>query len=82
MSISKVEFMNYIKNKIINMNSTYLDINSGVIHRDIGDYPGKNHRMPSCCLAMRALMIEGDIIVEEPEKGFGANFTIRYYNRT
>ncbi|MDT7810229.1 MAG: hypothetical protein QOJ42_145 [Acidobacteriaceae bacterium] len=53
-------------------------INSGELHRAVGGYPGPDHRMPTCCDVMRAEMQTGDSLVESPEKGNGANLTIRY----
>jgi 5-methylcytosine-specific restriction protein A len=57
-----------------------VEINAGELHRRVGDYPGKNHRMPVCCEVMRrALALDaGDVIVEEPPSGRGASLTIRY----
>jgi 5-methylcytosine-specific restriction protein A len=55
-----------------------ITINSGELHRSIGGYPGSNHRMPVCCSAMRSIMRDGDIIIESPPRGNGANFTIKY----
>ena len=60
--------------------SEYADVNAGELHRRVGDYPGRNHRMPVCCSVMRAALAldAGDKILEEPPSGQGANFTIRY----
>jgi hypothetical protein len=57
-----------------------VDINAGELHRRVGDYPGPNHRMPSCCQVMRQNFIPeyGDAILEEPPGGQGASLTIRY----
>jgi hypothetical protein len=56
----------------------YLDVNSGHLHRLLGDYPGPDQRMPVCCGAMRDEMQPGDIILNQPPKGNGASLTIRY----
>ncbi|MBI4202121.1 MAG: DUF2442 domain-containing protein [Chloroflexi bacterium] len=56
----------------------FLDVNSGALHRELGGYPGPHHQMPTCCNVMRQEMRDGDLIVEEPPKGRGANLTIRY----
>ena len=56
----------------------YLDVNSGELHRDVGGYPGRDHRMPVCCDVMTASMKASDRIVSQPEKGRGASLTIRY----
>ena len=57
---------------------THEDINAGELHRDVGDYPGPDHRMPECCRVMRDEMRDGDRIIEEPPKGAGASLTVRY----
>ena len=56
------------------------DINAGDLHRRVGGYPGPNHRMPMCCVVMLAAFAPdaGDVILEEPLSGQGANLTIRY----
>jgi hypothetical protein len=51
---------------------------SGDLHRDVGGYPGPDHRMPICCRVMRDAMRPGDEIVDEPPKGTGATLAIRY----
>lgn len=56
----------------------YIDIVSGDIHRELGEYPGENHRMPCCCDAMYSLMKSDDIIIDAPKKGKGATLKIRY----
>jgi 5-methylcytosine-specific restriction protein A len=53
-------------------------LDSRVIHRALGGYPGIDHRMPSCCEAMYDEMRAGDEIVEAPPKGRGATLRIRY----
>ena len=57
--------------------ASYVDINSGELHRDIGGYPGPNHIMPSMCNGMRKLMNNEDRVLPEPPKGKGASLTIR-----
>jgi hypothetical protein len=42
--------------------ATFLEINSGLVHRKIGGYPGTNHQMPSCCDAMYEVKRAGDMI--------------------
>jgi len=56
----------------------YVEINSGALHRKLGGYPEKPHRMPSCCKVMYAEQKAGDEIVSRPPKGNGASLTIRY----
>jgi 5-methylcytosine-specific restriction protein A len=53
-------------------------VNSGDLHRQVGGYPGPNHRMPMCCAAMRSEMRNGDKIIQSPPKGNGASLTIEY----
>ena len=53
-------------------------ITSGELHRAVGGYPSKNHRMPVCCSIMRNEMQESDVILNEPPSGQGASLTIRY----
>ncbi|GHU69184.1 hypothetical protein FACS189450_01550 [Spirochaetia bacterium] len=55
-----------------------LQINAGKLHRLVGGYPGPNHRMPSCCSAMRTRMRDADQIIQAPPEGDGANLTIEY----
>jgi len=47
---------------------TTVEINSGQLHREVGGYPGQNHRMPMCCAVMRSEMSAGDAILHEPPK--------------
>jgi len=55
----------------------HVEINSGELHRKVGNYPG-DHRMPMCCKAMQAERRASDRIVSQPPKGEGASLTIRY----
>ena len=57
---------------------TTVEINSGQLHREVGGYPGQNHRMPMCCAVMRSEMSAVDAILREPPKKQGASLTIRY----
>jgi len=59
--------------------AAFVDVNSGELHRLVGDYPGPDHRMPICCRVMREEMQAGDTILGEPQKGSGAKLTIRYF---
>lgn len=56
----------------------YVDVNAGWLHRQVGGYPGRNHRMPVCCAAMRSEMQPGDKILSAPPKGNGASLVVRY----
>ncbi|MHB0966133.1 MAG: HNH endonuclease [Bellilinea sp.] len=53
-------------------------IKSGELHRLVGGYPTRNHRMPICCLVMRKNMHSGDNILSSPPKGDGSTLVIRY----
>lgn len=72
-------FRKNIVDKLHNMTSDYIDINAGAIHREIGGYPGKKHRMPICCNVMESLRINDDTVLRCPPKGKGASLTIRYF---
>lgn len=56
----------------------HVEVKSGDLHRELGDYPGSDHRMPVCCGVMRAAMRPGDQIISEPPSGQGATLIIRY----
>jgi hypothetical protein len=56
----------------------HLDVNAGELHRELGVYPSRDHRMPACCAAMRSAVRTGDQVLAEPPKGTGARLTIRY----
>ena len=61
-----------------NLGSSFIDVTSGDLHREVGGYPGHNHRMPTCCDVMKRNMKSGDTIISQPEKGKGATLVIRY----
>jgi 5-methylcytosine-specific restriction protein A len=56
----------------------FIDIEAGGLHREVGGYPARNHRMPLCCQVMRQAMNDRDRILAEPKKGQGASLKIRY----
>jgi 5-methylcytosine-specific restriction protein A len=56
----------------------HLDVNAGNLHRRLGGYPGRAHRMPTCCLAMTGEQRTGDEILAAPPSRTGASLTIRY----
>lgn len=60
-------------------NKEYIDIISGDLHRKVGGYPSKNHKMPTCCDVMKSMMKHKDEIIDQPPKGKGATLHIRYY---
>ena len=55
-----------------------ITIRAGDLHRAVGGYPGKNHRMPLCCEVMRSAMQSGDKVLENPSSGAGASLRIEY----
>jgi 5-methylcytosine-specific restriction protein A len=57
---------------------SFVDVVSRDLHRDVGGYPGPDHRMPVCCSVMERGMRPGDRIISAPPKGKGATLTIRY----
>lgn len=78
----KEEFIKQIKEEMVRATAagkSFVDINSGEIHRKLGGYPGRNHSMPTCCAAMYELQMEKDEVLSAPLKGKGASLTIRYY---
>lgn len=58
--------------------SSSVNVVAGDLHRAVGGYPSKNHRMPLCCREMREAMKAGDVIMYEPPSGEGSTFHIRY----
>lgn len=56
----------------------FVNLTSRDIHQEVGGYPARNHKMPSCCEAMYALMKTGDEVVAAPPSGKGAYLTIKY----
>ncbi|MBQ6567285.1 MAG: hypothetical protein IJL80_09530 [Treponema sp.] len=73
------EFEEYIDNILSHISGEYIDLKSGDVHRDIGGYPGKDHRMPVCCDVMYSRMKGSDKVLYAPPKGKGATLTIRYF---
>jgi 5-methylcytosine-specific restriction protein A len=53
-------------------------VRSGDLHRKVGGYPGRHHRMPECCRIMRGEMTPGDRIVESPLRDVGASLVVEY----
>ena len=53
-------------------------VSAAELHRRVGGYPGRAHRMPVCCAAMRKALREGDSIIAQPPKGNGPKLTIEY----
>ena len=57
---------------------TYIDVVSGDLHRELGGYPGPDHRLPVCCDVMHRNMHTGDEVLQSPPKKQGATLMIRY----
>jgi hypothetical protein len=55
-----------------------MTITAAELHRAVGGYPGPDHRMPSCCAAMRRAMNAGDRVLHEPSAGNGPSLEIEY----
>jgi 5-methylcytosine-specific restriction protein A len=55
-----------------------IEVQAGELHRQVGGYPGPNHRMPVCCGVMSSSMKKGDQILQAPPSGKGASLIIRY----
>ena len=82
MIVNAETFRNELKKMLIeakDQGEKYIDVKSGDLHRQVGDYPGKNHKMPSCCSVMKSAMKTNDEILESPPSGKGASLVIRYY---
>jgi 5-methylcytosine-specific restriction protein A len=56
----------------------HIDVCSGELHREVGGYPGTDHRMPVCCSVMEGALRPGDRIISSPPSGRGASLVIRY----
>ena len=71
--IEKIKYNAKIEGK------AYVDITSGELHKSLGGYPARNHRMASCCQVMYQMMKISDEVLAAPPKGKGATLKIRYY---
>lgn len=70
-----------IFNKYEGEGKTFIVVQTGGLHRQVGGYPGENHRMPLCCEVMRKNMkpeLGDEILPDGPAKGDGASLRIRY----
>lgn len=81
-SASKADFKNALRNFLSEQEregKSECIITSGELHRIVGGYPGKNHRMPVCCSVMNEFFnAKTDSILYSPSKGMGATLTIKY----
>ena len=57
---------------------SFVEIKSGDLHRSVGGYHGRSHRMPLCCAVMKKNMKEEDEILQQPPSGQGATLVIRF----
>jgi 5-methylcytosine-specific restriction protein A len=73
------DFEECLNNILNNIHGNCVDVNSGDLHRQVGGYPGRNHRMPVCCEVMYGKMKGDDAVLSAPPKGKGASLTIRYF---
>lgn len=71
-------FRRALRRKLNESKGSFVNVNSGELHRLVGGYPDRNHKMPICCDVMRKAMQPGDIVLNSPPKGGGATLTIRY----
>jgi len=55
-----------------------VEVSAAQLHRALGGYPGRHHRIPICCSVMRAGMRAGDSIVTSPVAGIGPEFSVRF----
>lgn len=58
---------------------SFIDVISGQLHKEVGGYPGRDHRMPACVEVMKRTMNEKDRILDQPPSGKGASLKIRYF---
>jgi len=75
------DFQTYLESllkRAENNGESFFIIESGDLHRQVGGYPGPNHRMPICCEVMYSMMQQGDQILYAPPKGRGASLKIQY----
>lgn len=71
-------FRGALKKKLSESKGDSMVITSRELHCLVSGYPSRNHRMPTCCRAMREAMQPGDREIDSPSKGNGATLTIRY----
>ena len=57
---------------------SYIDVESGKLHQQVGGYENSNHKMPVCCEVMKRMMRFGDSVLSETTSGQDATLTIRY----
>ena len=57
---------------------SYVDVESGNLHQQVGGYANSNQRMPVCCEVMKRMMRFGDSVLSETASGQDSTLTIRY----
>jgi len=55
----------------------YAEIRAGDLHRQVGYYPGPDHRLAVCCHVMKKEILDGDEILQTTSSGIGANLVVR-----
>jgi hypothetical protein len=71
-------FRSALRKKLSESQGDSVVVTSRELHILVGGYPSRNHRMPTCCRAMREAKQPGDEEIGGPQKGNGATLTIRY----
>jgi hypothetical protein len=57
----------------------HIEVNAGELHRTLGGYPGADHRMPTCCSALKEEFARGNaVVIWEPPSTDGASLTMLY----
>ncbi|KQL34410.1 hypothetical protein [Psychrobacillus sp. FJAT-21963] len=80
---TKIDFIKAIekaKKNAVERGESNLELQAKDLHKELGYYPGPNHRMKTCCGSMYDSMntSNGDEVVSAPESGYGASLIIRY----
>ena len=57
---------------------TSIEISGKILHEHVGGYPGRDHRMPMACAALRRAMRSSDSVLPNKLKKDGASFTVHY----
>jgi hypothetical protein len=57
---------------------SYVDVESGNLHAELGGDLNSNHRMPIFHEVMTRMMRPGDLILNETSNGDGASMLVRY----
>ena len=57
---------------------SYVDVESGNLHQQVGGYANSNHKIPVCCEVMKRMMRFGDSVLSETVSEQDPTLTIRY----